>query len=110
MVKFGVETVAEAMKLGQEAAGKVTEKFIKPIKLEFEKVSKFPGSKAGPHIKFLTYQFLLQLAIYLTFRFISLIYLSTKRDMPGYITPLPQKNMTKWIVRELKQFGEIIVS
>lgn len=45
MVKFGVETVAEAMKLGQEAAGKVTEKFIKPIKLEFEKVSKFPGSK-----------------------------------------------------------------
>merc|ERR1712165_703843 len=38
MVKFGVETVAEAMKLGQEAAGKVTEKFIKPIKLEFEKV------------------------------------------------------------------------
>merc|ERR1712223_689560 len=38
LVKFGVETVAEAMKLGQEAAGKVTEKFIKPIKLEFEKV------------------------------------------------------------------------
>merc|ERR1712223_432893 len=38
MVKFGVDTVAEAMKLGQEAAGKVTEKFIKPIKLEFEKV------------------------------------------------------------------------
>ena len=61
MVKFGVETVAEAMKLGQEAAGKVTEKFIKPIKLEFEKVSKFPGSKVGPHIIYcralLTYQF-----------------------------------------------------
>ena len=38
MVKFGVETVAEAMKLGQEAAEKVTEKFVKPIKLEFEKV------------------------------------------------------------------------
>merc|ERR1712223_329892 len=38
MVRFGVSTVAEAMKLGQEAAGKVTEKFIKPIKLEFEKV------------------------------------------------------------------------
>ena len=47
MVKFGVETVAEAMKLGQEAAGKVTEKFIKPIKLEFEKVSKSPRSKKG---------------------------------------------------------------
>ena len=39
MVKFGVDTVAEAMKLGQEAAGRVTEKFVKPIKLEFEKVS-----------------------------------------------------------------------
>merc|ERR1719361_974625 len=38
MVKFGVDTVAEAMELGQEAAGKVTEKFVKPIKLEFEKV------------------------------------------------------------------------
>ena len=39
MVKFGVDTVAEAMELGQEAAGKVTEKFVKPIKLEFEKVN-----------------------------------------------------------------------
>ena len=38
MVNFGVDTVAEAMKLGQEAAEKVSEKFIKPIKLEFEKV------------------------------------------------------------------------
>ena len=37
-VRFGVSTVAEAMKLGQEAAGAVSEKFIKPIKLEFEKV------------------------------------------------------------------------
>jgi DNA polymerase delta subunit 1 len=38
MVNFGVGTVEEAMKLGQEAAIKITEKFIKPIKLEFEKV------------------------------------------------------------------------
>eukprot|EP00096_Caligus_rogercresseyi_P008611 TRINITY_DN2778_c0_g1_i3.p1 TRINITY_DN2778_c0_g1~~TRINITY_DN2778_c0_g1_i3.p1 ORF type:complete len:379 (-),score=112.51 TRINITY_DN2778_c0_g1_i3:274-1410(-) len=38
MVKFGVSTVAEAMKLGEEAAKKVTESFINPIKLEFEKV------------------------------------------------------------------------
>jgi len=38
MVKFGVGSVEEAMKLGLEAAGKVSEKFIKPIKLEFEKV------------------------------------------------------------------------
>ena len=38
MVKFGVDTVAEAMKLGEEAASFVSEKFIKPIKLEFEKV------------------------------------------------------------------------
>jgi len=35
MVRFGVNTVAEAMKLGQEAAGAVSDKFIKPIKLEF---------------------------------------------------------------------------
>ncbi|XP_053205338.1 DNA polymerase delta catalytic subunit-like [Panonychus citri] len=38
MVKFGVSTVAEAMKLGKEAADFVSEQFIKPIKLEFEKV------------------------------------------------------------------------
>ncbi len=38
MVKFGVETVKEAMELGREAALAVTEKFVKPIKLEFEKV------------------------------------------------------------------------
>lgn len=38
MVKFGVKTVEEAMKLGREAAGYVNESCIKPIKLEFEKV------------------------------------------------------------------------
>merc|ERR1719187_3230048 len=38
MVRFGVSTVADAMALGQEAAAAVTEKFVKPIKLEFEKV------------------------------------------------------------------------
>jgi len=38
MVKFGVKELAEAMKLGEEAAGYVSSKFIKPIKLEFEKV------------------------------------------------------------------------
>ena len=38
MVKFGVDTVAESMKLGEEAADYVSAKFIKPIKLEFEKV------------------------------------------------------------------------
>ncbi|KAG0721764.1 DNA polymerase delta catalytic subunit [Chionoecetes opilio] len=38
MVLFGVETVAEAMAMGNEAASYVTEKFVKPIKLEFEKV------------------------------------------------------------------------
>ncbi|KAG9509671.1 DNA polymerase delta catalytic subunit, partial [Fragariocoptes setiger] len=38
MVKFGVQTVAEAMELGREAAAFVTSKFIRPIKLEFEKV------------------------------------------------------------------------
>ena len=30
--------ITEAMKLGKEAAGKISEKFQKPIKLEFEKV------------------------------------------------------------------------
>merc|ERR1719429_840387 len=38
MVNFGVPTVEEAMKLGEEAANYVTQKFVKPIKLEFEKV------------------------------------------------------------------------
>jgi DNA polymerase delta subunit 1 len=38
MVKFGPKDLAEAMKLGEEAAEYVSSKFIKPIKLEFEKV------------------------------------------------------------------------
>ncbi|RMX48133.1 hypothetical protein pdam_00014691, partial [Pocillopora damicornis] len=38
MVKFGVDSVAESMELGKEAAGYVSGHFIKPIKLEFEKV------------------------------------------------------------------------
>merc|ERR1719277_293368 len=38
MVKFGVDTVAEAMRLGEEAADMVSATFLKPIKLEFEKV------------------------------------------------------------------------
>jgi len=39
MIKFGVETVADSFKLGQEAAKFVSDKFVKPIKLEFEKAS-----------------------------------------------------------------------
>ncbi|KAI9138914.1 DNA polymerase family B-domain-containing protein [Paraphysoderma sedebokerense] len=38
MVKFGVSDLSESMKLGKEAADYVTERFIKPINLEFEKV------------------------------------------------------------------------
>lgn len=38
MVKFGVKTLEESMLLGKEAAEFVTTKFVKPIKLEFEKV------------------------------------------------------------------------
>ncbi|XP_014486988.1 PREDICTED: DNA polymerase delta catalytic subunit isoform X2 [Dinoponera quadriceps] len=38
MVKFGVKSIEEAMKLGKEAADYVSSKFIQPIKLEFEKV------------------------------------------------------------------------
>jgi len=38
MVKFGTKDLAEAMKLGEDAAQYVSSKFVKPIKLEFEKV------------------------------------------------------------------------
>jgi len=38
MCKFGVTSVAEAMKLGKIAAESVSKKFMDPIKLEFEKV------------------------------------------------------------------------
>ncbi|KAK8917896.1 DNA polymerase delta catalytic subunit [Metarhizium anisopliae] len=38
MVKFGTKDLAEAMKLGEEASHYVSSKFVKPIKLEFEKV------------------------------------------------------------------------
>ena len=38
MVKFGPQELEKAMALGEEAAAYVSEKFIKPIKLEFEKV------------------------------------------------------------------------
>ena len=37
MIKFGTESLAESMELGEEAAKFVTTTFIKPIKLEFEK-------------------------------------------------------------------------
>lgn len=38
MVNFYVSTVEEGMKMGSDAASFVTEKFIKPIKIDFEKV------------------------------------------------------------------------
>mmetsp|Transcript_34483 Transcript_34483/g.45359 ORF Transcript_34483/g.45359 Transcript_34483/m.45359 type:complete len:140 (+) Transcript_34483:832-1251(+) len=38
MVKFGTDSIEESMRLGQEAAAFVSGHFIKPIKLEFEKV------------------------------------------------------------------------
>ncbi|KAJ4306597.1 DNA-directed DNA polymerase delta [Collariella sp. IMI 366227] len=38
MVKFGTKDLAEAMKLGEDASNFVSDKFVKPIKLEFEKV------------------------------------------------------------------------
>ncbi|KAG6513820.1 hypothetical protein ZIOFF_024157 [Zingiber officinale] len=38
MVQFGVPSVEEAMKLGREASEYITGTFIKPIRLEFEKV------------------------------------------------------------------------
>ena len=39
MVNFYVKTVEEGMKMGSEAAAFVTEQFIKPIKIDFEKVN-----------------------------------------------------------------------
>lgn len=38
MVKFGTKDLATAMRLGEEAAAYVSSQFIRPIKLEFEKV------------------------------------------------------------------------
>ncbi len=38
MVKFGVKSLEEAMKLGKEASEIITKNFRRPIKLEFEKV------------------------------------------------------------------------
>lgn len=41
MVKFGVKSLERSMELGREAADFVSAKFVKPIKLEFEKVYSF---------------------------------------------------------------------
>jgi DNA polymerase delta subunit 1 len=38
MIKFGSDSIAESFELGTEAAKYVSEKFVSPIKLEFEKV------------------------------------------------------------------------
>jgi DNA polymerase delta subunit 1 len=38
MIKFGSDSIAECFDFGKEAADYVTTKFVKPIKLEFEKV------------------------------------------------------------------------
>ena len=40
MVKFGADNVPESMELGKEAAVYVSQHFVSPIKLEFEKVSR----------------------------------------------------------------------
>lgn len=37
-VKFGCESVEESMKLGLEASAMISKTFLRPIKLEFEKV------------------------------------------------------------------------
>ena len=38
MIKFGTDDLAKSMELAEDAAARVTATFIKPIKLEFEKV------------------------------------------------------------------------
>lgn len=47
MVKFGTDTVEESMRLGEEAAEKISQIFLKPIKLEFEKVSDAVQNRSG---------------------------------------------------------------
>ncbi len=42
MVRFGVDTVEESMRLGKEAANYISAHFPHPIKLEFEKVKILP--------------------------------------------------------------------
>lgn len=39
MVNFQVKTLERSMELGREAAELISSKFVKPIKLEFEKVN-----------------------------------------------------------------------
>jgi DNA polymerase delta subunit 1 len=38
MILFGVDSIKEAMDLGKDASARVTKRFMKPIKLEYEKV------------------------------------------------------------------------
>ena len=98
MVKFGVETVKEAMDLGNEAAAFVTEKFIKPIKLEFEKV-----------ICYLTLVFYVVFLIVYYFRCTFPICSLTRRDMLGCTSP-NLTNTTRWTAKESKLSEEIIAS
>lgn len=38
MIKFGIDDMAETMELGKKAAVEITKLFVKPVKLEFEKI------------------------------------------------------------------------
>jgi DNA polymerase delta subunit 1 len=85
MVNFGVHTVEEAMELGREAASYISEHFIKPIKLEFEKVY-FPYLLMNKK------------------RFTVLISSVTFLDMLEYYGQY-QRNMIKLIQKELKYYN-----
>ena len=103
MVKFGVDTVAEAMKLGEEAANYVTTKFVKPIKLEFEKVY-FPYlliNKKRYVVSCLFTFFVYFFVCIFCLHFICLHITVT----PVFISQ-GQKNTTKWIAKALKLYGE----
>ena len=50
MVNFRVKDIARAMELGQEAAAFVSKTFIKPIKLEFEKVRMCTDSQQAQNL------------------------------------------------------------
>ena len=55
MVKFNVDTVAEAMEIGREAAVHISAQFPSPVKLEFEKVSIYCHKFFDKNLKFIIF-------------------------------------------------------
>ena len=99
MCKFGVDSVEAAMKLGQEAAEYISQKFVSPIKLEFEKVLANVAL-----ILFYSHEIVLSCGRCFdrcTFR----IYSSTRSDTLDS-TGRKQNRTTRWTAKELKLCAE----